>query len=74
MTHEEVFLQDILENHLGRLTALNLGYNDVGEAGLRALAESPLFGRLTALNLAGNRVPPERVRQLRRPFRGHLGG
>jgi hypothetical protein len=60
--------------NLGALTALNLGYNALGEAGARALAESPLFRRLTALNLAGNGLPPQWLAELRRDFRGHLGG
>jgi uncharacterized protein (TIGR02996 family) len=59
---------------LGALTALNLGYNALGEAGARALVESPLYRRMTALNLAGNGLPPEWLAELRRDFRGHLGG
>jgi Ran GTPase-activating protein (RanGAP) involved in mRNA processing and transport len=60
--------------HLTRLKALNLGYNEIGTEGVQALVESPLFTRLTALNLAGNRIEPARLVELRRTFRGHLGG
>jgi hypothetical protein len=48
--------------------------NALGEAGARALVESPLYRRLTALNLAGNGLPTEWLAELRRDFRGHLGG
>jgi uncharacterized protein (TIGR02996 family) len=59
---------------LPRLTALNLAYNRIGEEGARSLAASPMFRRLEALNLAGNAVSPEHLAELRRQFRGHLGG
>jgi uncharacterized protein (TIGR02996 family) len=60
--------------HLGRLTTLNLGYNAIGPAGLAALAASPLLRRLEALNLVGNNVTAAQLAELRRDFRGHLGG
>jgi uncharacterized protein (TIGR02996 family) len=59
---------------LPRLRALNLAYNRIGEEGVRTLAASPLFRRLEALNLAGNEASPENLAELRRQFRGHLGG
>jgi uncharacterized protein (TIGR02996 family) len=60
--------------HLPRLTTLSLAYNAVGADGARALAASPLFRRQTALDLTGNAVPAEMLAELRRAFRGCLGG
>lgn len=77
MNQEQAFLQAICEqpdDDTPRLTALNLGYNVLSDAGLRTLTDSPLLERLTALNLAGNRITPARLSELRRDFRGHLGG
>jgi uncharacterized protein (TIGR02996 family) len=61
--------------YLGSLTALNLGHNlRVGAPGARALAEGPLFRRLEALHLSGSGVPAAVLEELRRAFRGVLGG
>jgi hypothetical protein len=43
-----------IAEHLGHLTSLNLGWNQVGEAGARAIAEH--LGHLTSLNLGWNQV------------------
>jgi uncharacterized protein (TIGR02996 family) len=42
--------------HLGRLTALDLGWNEIDDAGAQALAACPGLARLTELDLSGNRV------------------
>lgn len=59
---------------LPSLTALNLGYNALGDSGLRTLLASPRFRRLTALNLTGNRINPALLHEMRREYRGCLGG
>src|SRR5437660_289080 len=42
--------------HLGRLSALLLYNNEIGERGLRALCHSEHLAGLRDLNLAGNRI------------------
>jgi uncharacterized protein (TIGR02996 family) len=42
--------------HLGRLTALDLGWNEIDDAGAQALAACPGLSRLSELDLSGNRV------------------
>lgn len=59
---------------LPSLNALNLGYNAIGDSGLRTLLSSPRLRGLTALNLAGNRINPALLQEMRRDYRGCLGG
>lgn len=50
--------------HLGRLRALHLHRNDIGDAGSQALAAAPWLRGLHALNLADNGLSPAGVRAL----------
>lgn len=44
--------------HLSRMIALDLFGQQIGDAGVRALAESPHLGRLVWLDLGANRIGP----------------
>ena len=45
-------------------TKLDLSYNRIGDAGARALAESPLLAGLTKVDLSCNQIGPEGAMRL----------
>jgi hypothetical protein len=49
---------------VAKLRVLDLGHNEIGSKGVRALAESHQLARLTSLNLEGNDTGDEGARAL----------
>lgn len=52
----EVGARELAKEELSSLRALDLSQNDIGDEGVKAIAESPVFSNLRQLNLKSNQI------------------